>query len=164
MGAESIMLVVKIGGSAGIDLEAFLTDIASLDEPLILVHGANAELDALTRRLGTEPTLVTSADGQVSRFTDATTMDLFLMVYAGKVNKRIVEGLTRRGRKAVGLCGMDGGIVKARRKDAIRIVENGKRAGAAGRFRRKYREHRSVPAALPARRRLHSGSMPSGGQ
>ncbi|HZT97995.1 MAG TPA: [LysW]-aminoadipate kinase [Chloroflexota bacterium] len=120
------MFVVKVGGSAGIDLEAFLDDLATLEEPLVLVHGANAELDALTRRLGSEPRLVTSADGQVSRFTDDQTMDLFLMVYAGRVNKRIVEGLRRRGRNAVGLCGMDGGIVTGRRKDAIRVIENAK--------------------------------------
>jgi acetylglutamate/LysW-gamma-L-alpha-aminoadipate kinase len=120
------MHVIKVGGSAGIDLEAFLDDIATLDEPAVLVHGANSELDALTRRLGREPQLVTSADGQVSRFTDAETMDLFMMVYCGKVNKRIVEGLAGRGRRAVGLSGLDGGIVVGRRKPAIRIVENGK--------------------------------------
>ena len=120
------MHVIKVGGSAGIDLDAFLDDIAALDEPVILVHGANAELDALTRRLGREPRLVTSADGQVSRFTDSETMDLFMMVYCGKVNKRIVEGLALRGKSAVGLTGLDGGIVTGRRKPAIRIVEDGK--------------------------------------
>jgi acetylglutamate/LysW-gamma-L-alpha-aminoadipate kinase len=120
------MHVIKVGGSAGIDLEAFLDDIAALDEPVVLVHGANSELDALTRRLGKEPQLVASADGQVSRFSDSETMDLFMMVYCGKVNKRIVEGLARRGSRAVGLAGLDGGIVRGRRKPAIRIVENGK--------------------------------------
>jgi [amino group carrier protein]-L-2-aminoadipate 6-kinase len=120
------MYVIKLGGSRGIDVEAFLDDLAALAEPFVLVHGANAELDALSRRLGIEPRLVSSADGQVSRFTDPETMDLFLMVYAGRVNKRIVEGLAKRGRKAVGLTGLDGGVVSGRRKDAIRIVENGK--------------------------------------
>ena len=59
------MHVIKVGGSAGIDLEAFLDDIAGIEETVVLVHGANAELDSLTRRLGKEPQLVTSADGQV---------------------------------------------------------------------------------------------------
>jgi acetylglutamate/LysW-gamma-L-alpha-aminoadipate kinase len=118
--------VIKVGGSAGIDLDAFLDDIAALNEAVVLVHGANAELDALTRRLGREPRLVTSGDGQVSRFTDSETMDLFMMVYCGKVNKRIVEGLALRGKRAVGLTGLDGGIVRGRRKPAIRIVEDGK--------------------------------------
>lgn len=120
------MYVIKVGGSAGIDIEAFLDDVATLREPAILVHGANAELDALSRRLGVEPTMVTSADGQVSRFTDGRTMDLFLMVYAGRVNKRIVEGLIKRGRAAAGLTGMDARIVQGRRKDAIRVLEAGR--------------------------------------
>ena len=128
------MYVIKLGGSRGIDVEAFLDDLAGLDEPFVLVHGANAELDALSRRLGIEPRLVSSADGQVSRFTDPETMDLFLMVYAGRVNKRIVEGLAKRGRRAVGLTGLDGGVVTGRRKPAIRIVENGKRRILRGDF------------------------------
>jgi len=120
------MLVIKLGGSAGINTESFLDDLATMQEPLVLVHGANAELDALSRRLGLEPRLVTSSDGQVSRFTDPETMDLFLMVYAGRVNKRLVEGLAKRGRRAIGLTGLDDSLVVGRRKDAIRVVENGK--------------------------------------
>ncbi len=120
------MYVIKLGGSAGIDLDPFLDDLITVDEPFVLVHGANAQLDSLSRRLGIEPRLVTSADGQVSRFTDAETMDLFLMVYAGLANKRIVEGLARRGRRAVGLTGLDAGIIRGRRKDAIRVVVDGK--------------------------------------
>ena len=120
------MYVIKLGGSQGIDVEAFLDDLADVDEPFVLVHGANAELDALSRRLGIEPRQVSSPDGQMSRFTDRETMDLFLMVYAGRVNKRIVEGLMRRGVRAAGMTGLDGGVVRGRRKEAIRIVEDGK--------------------------------------
>jgi acetylglutamate/LysW-gamma-L-alpha-aminoadipate kinase len=119
-------LVIKLGGSAGIDTERFLRDLATLDRPYVLVHGANVELDALTRRLGIEPRLVTSSSGQVSRYTDQETMDLFLMTYAGRVNKRIVETLRREGVNAVGLTAMDGGIAVGRRKPRIRVVEDGK--------------------------------------
>jgi acetylglutamate/LysW-gamma-L-alpha-aminoadipate kinase len=119
-------LVIKLGGSAGIDVERFLDDLARLEKPHVLVHGANVELDALMRRLGVEPRLVTSSSGQVSRFTDQATMDLFLMAYCGRANKRIVEGLQRRGVNAVGLAGMDGGIIRGRRKARIRVVEDGK--------------------------------------
>jgi [amino group carrier protein]-L-2-aminoadipate 6-kinase len=119
-------LVIKLGGSAGIDLERFLTTLAGLDRPYVLVHGANVELDAFMRRLGLEPRLVTSSSGQVSRYTDGPTMDLFLMTYCGKVNKRIVETLQRHGVNAVGLSAMDGGMVRGRRKARIRIVEDGK--------------------------------------
>jgi len=119
-------LVIKLGGSAKIDLGNFLDDLATLNQPYVLVHGAHDELDLLSRNLGHEPRLVTSATGQVSRYTDAATMDLFLMAYCGKVNKRIVSALLRRGVRAVGLSGMDGGIIQARRKPRIRVVENGK--------------------------------------
>jgi acetylglutamate/LysW-gamma-L-alpha-aminoadipate kinase len=119
-------LVVKLGGSAGIDLERFLAGLATTGERFVLVHGANVELDALTRRLGREPRLVTSSSGQVSRYTDAETMDLFLMTYCGKVNKRIVETLQRHGVNAVGLAAMDGGTARGRRKPRIRVMENGR--------------------------------------
>jgi [amino group carrier protein]-L-2-aminoadipate 6-kinase len=120
------LVVIKLGGSAGIDVDRFLADLSRHDGPYILVHGANVELDALSRRLGIEPRLVTSSTGQVSRYTDQETMDLFLMVYCGKVNKRIVETLQANGVKAIGLSGLDGGIARGRRKPRIRVVENGK--------------------------------------
>lgn len=118
--------VIKLGGSAGIDTDRFLADLARLEGPYVVVHGANVELDALTRRLGLTPRLVTSSTGQVSRFTDAETMDLFLMTYCGKVNKRIVERLQSLGVNAVGLSAMDGRIAAGRRKPRIRIVEDGR--------------------------------------
>ena len=134
--AHDPLIVVKLGGSAGIDLDRFLAGLAELhtswpaaqDAPLqlVLVHGANVELDALMRQVGVEPRIVTSSTGQVSRFTDAATMDLFLMAYCGKVNKRIVETLQRHGVNAVGLSAMDGAVARGRRKPRIRIVENGK--------------------------------------
>jgi acetylglutamate/LysW-gamma-L-alpha-aminoadipate kinase len=120
------VIVVKLGGSKGIDVERFLAELADLDVPYLLVHGANVELDSLMREMGVEPRLVTSSTGQVSRYTDARTMDLFLMAYCGKVNKRIVETLQRHGVNAVGLSAMDGQIARGRRKPRIRIVENGK--------------------------------------
>ncbi len=122
------MLVVKLGGSAGIDPALTLDDLAALwpEQRIVFIHGANATLDEWTRRLGREPRLVTSSTGQVSRFTDRETMDLMLMVYAGLVNKRLVEGLQQRGVNAVGLTAMDGRIASGPRKDTLRAIENGK--------------------------------------
>lgn len=119
-------IVIKLGGSAGIDTERFLEALSHLERPYVLVHGANVELDALMRRVGVEPRIVTSSSGQVSRFTDAETMDLFLMMYCGKVNKRIVETLQGHGVPAVGLSALDGAIARGRRKARIRVVEDGK--------------------------------------
>lgn len=121
-------IVVKLGGSAGIDQQLTLDDLATLwpEQQIIFIHGANAALDAFIAAQGREPKLVTSAKGQVSRFTDQETMDDFLAIYAGRVNKRLVEGLQMRGINAVGITAMDGAIARGPRKDAIRIVEDGK--------------------------------------
>jgi len=123
------MLVIKLGGSRGIDTEAFVADLAAVvrgGEQVVFVHGGNKELDDLCARLGIPVRQVTSTTGQVSRFTDAETMDAFLMAYAGRINKRLVEKLQALGVNAVGLTAMDGRIAVGRRKSAIRILEEGK--------------------------------------
>ncbi len=123
------MLVIKLGGSRGIDVDAFVADLATVvkgGEQVVFVHGGNKELDDLCERLGIPVRQVTSASGQVSRFTDAETMDAFLMTYAGRINKRLVEQLQALGVNAVGLTAMDGRIASGRRKARIRIVEDGK--------------------------------------
>lgn len=122
------MLVIKLGGSVGIDPHQTLDDLSALwpGEDIIFVHGANAALDAFQRTMGREPRLVTSASGQVSRFTDRGTMDDLMAVYAGITNKRLVEGLQTRGVNAVGLTGLDGRIARGTRKEALRVVEGGK--------------------------------------
>lgn len=121
-------LVVKLGGSAGIDPAPTLDDLAALaaGERVVFIHGANARMDEVSRRLGLEPRQVRSAGGQVSRYTDAATMDVMLAVYAGLVNKRLVEALQARDVNAVGLSALDGRIATGRRKESLRYVEDGK--------------------------------------
>jgi acetylglutamate/LysW-gamma-L-alpha-aminoadipate kinase len=119
------VLVIKIGGSLT-NIDGLLQDIAGCKEPLILIHGGNKELNELSTKLGHPPRMVTSERGEVSRYTDVTTMDHFLMAYAGKQNKRIVESLRSLGANAVGLTAMDGGIAVGRRKPDIRIKEGEK--------------------------------------
>ncbi len=119
------MLIIKVGGSLA-QLDPLLRDVASWRDPLVVVHGANRELNDLATRLGHPPRLVTSERGELSRYTDAETMDYFMMAYAGKVNKRIVERLRGLGVNAVGLTAMDGGIAVGRRKPDLRIKEAGK--------------------------------------
>lgn len=120
------MLVIKIGGSRGINLDTFLADVPNISEQVVLVHGANYELNQISEQLGHPARLVTSSNGQKSRYTDRRTMEIFMMVYCGKVNKTIVEKLQSLGVNAVGLSAMDGGIARGRRKAQIRIVEDGK--------------------------------------
>ncbi|HYM51271.1 MAG TPA: [LysW]-aminoadipate kinase [Candidatus Limnocylindrales bacterium] len=119
------MLVLKLGGSLQ-QLDPLLRDIASRSDPMVIIHGANRELTELSTRLDHPPRMVTSPRGEVSRYTDAETMDHFLMAYAGKVNKRIVERLRALQRNAVGLTAMDGGIAIGRRKPDLRIREGDK--------------------------------------
>ena len=119
------MLVIKIGGSLT-DLNPLLADVAACRESLVLVHGGNKELNDLSTKLGHAPRMVTSERGEVTRFTDAITMDDFLMAYAGKKNKRIVERLRSLDANPVGLTAMDGGIAIGRRKPDLRIKEGGK--------------------------------------
>lgn len=120
------MLVIKIGGSKGVDLERFLADVPNVRQPMVLVHGANAELNQVSEQLGHPARMVTSSTGQVSRYTDRRTMEIFMMVYCGKVNKTIVEQLQGLSVNAVGLSALDGGIARGRRKQRIRVVEDGK--------------------------------------
>ena len=123
------MLVIKIGGGAAIGeggFANFAEDLATLSEPAVVVHGGNAELSALSARLGIPPRMITSSSGRVTRYTDAATMDAMLMTYCGKVNKRLVAALRAVGVNAVGLSAIDGGIGVGRRKPVLRGVEDGR--------------------------------------
>lgn len=119
------MIVVKVGGSVR-RVDPLLEDIAATTEQVVLVHGASRDLDDLSIRLGHPPRMVESPRGDVSRFTDTTTMDHFLMAYAGRANKRIVERLRRLGVDAFGMCGLDGGLVRGTRRPDLRIREGGR--------------------------------------
>ncbi|ABF44980.1 N-acetylglutamate kinase [Deinococcus geothermalis DSM 11300] len=123
------MIVVKVGGSAGIDYDAVCADLAALwqgGQRFVLVHGGSGETNRVAQALGHPPRFVTSPSGYTSRFTDRETLEIFEMVYCGKMNKGIVERLQRLGVNAVGLSGLDGRIFEGRHKDSVRAVENGK--------------------------------------
>ena len=120
------MLVVKVGGSEGIDYDAFLEDFAQY-ETTILINGGSHELNEVSTQLGHPPKTLTSVSGFTSRYTDRKTMDMFNMVYAGKMNKMIVEKLQALGINAIGLSGLDGRLFEGSRKKAIRVIENGKK-------------------------------------
>jgi acetylglutamate/LysW-gamma-L-alpha-aminoadipate kinase len=119
--------IVKIGGADDLNLPGIIDGLGRLDEPCLVVHGANAERDALAERLGTPPRVITSESGYSSVFSDETAIDLLMMSYAGRRNKRLVELARQRGLDAVGLCGLDGGVITARRNRGIRVAENGRR-------------------------------------
>jgi [amino group carrier protein]-L-2-aminoadipate 6-kinase len=123
------MIVIKVGGGAGIDYDALCADIAQLwaaGQRLVLLHGGSHETNLLAEHLGHPPRFVTSPSGYTSRYTDRETLEIFMMAYAGKVNKLIVERLQRLGVNAAGLSGLDGRLLEGKRKAIIRIVEDGK--------------------------------------
>ena len=112
------IVVIKYGGNAMINeqlKQQVMEDIALLwliGVKVVLVHGGGPEISDLMKKLGKKPEFV---DGL--RVTDKETVDIVQMVLAGKVNKSLVTLLQMKGGHAVGLSGMDGGIIEARIKD-----------------------------------------------
>ena len=124
------MIVIKMGGAEGVNLDAICQDVAGLvrqGQPVVVVHGGSAETNAISTRLGHPPRFVTSTSGFTSRYTDRETLEIFAMVTSGKINTLLVERLQRFGVNAFGLSGVDGRAILAQRKEAIRIVENGRK-------------------------------------
>ena len=111
-------VVVKYGGNAMISPElrrAVISDIILLHLVGIrvaVVHGGGPEISAMLKKIGKESKFV---DGL--RYTDQETMDVVQQVLCGKVNKDLVSTLNRMGGRAIGLCGMDGGLFQARKLD-----------------------------------------------
>ncbi|GGM69082.1 acetylglutamate/LysW-gamma-L-alpha-aminoadipate kinase [Halarchaeum rubridurum] len=123
-------VVVKIGGAKAVDPEGALADVAALaddGEDVVVVHGGSTMVDETLERLGIEPEYVETPGGVVGRFTDEATMEAFKMAMPGVVNTDLVAGLQNQGVDAVGLSGVDGGLLTGPRKSAVRVVEDGKK-------------------------------------
>ena len=112
---ENKRIVIKYGGSAMADKtlqNAIFRDLALLSSvgvQIVVVHGGGPEINQWLKKLGIKPVFL---DGL--RITDNETMDVVEMVLAGRVNKQIVSGINNHGNLAVGLCGIDGGLIEAR--------------------------------------------------
>ena len=107
-------VVVKYGGNAMINEElkdAVMSDIVLMQLVginVVLVHGGGPEISSMLKKIGKESRFIKGM-----RYTDAETMDIVQQVLAGKVNKQLVQHLERHSGRAVGLCGLDGGMLKA---------------------------------------------------
>ena len=112
-------VVIKYGGNAMVsdDLRhAVMSDIVLLSLVginVVVVHGGGPEINEMLTKINKESKFV---DGL--RYTDQETMDIVQQVLCGKVNKNLVATLNRMGGKALGLCGLDGGLFQAVKKDA----------------------------------------------
>ncbi|MDR2418659.1 MAG: acetylglutamate kinase [Treponema sp.] len=111
--------VIKYGGSAMINetlKTAVIEDLIRMarQERVILVHGGGPEIDAMLRRVNKVSRFVNGL-----RYTDEETMEIVQMVLCGKLNKEIAALIQAWGGRAVGLCGIDGGLLKARRIKSV---------------------------------------------
>ena len=111
-------VVIKYGGNAMINEELkqqVMEDIALLwliGVKVVLVHGGGPEISETMKKLGKQAVFI---DGL--RVTDKETVDIVQMVLAGKINKTLVNLIQMKGGHAVGLSGIDGGILEAKVKD-----------------------------------------------
>ena len=122
------MLIIKIGGAAGIDYGPLCADLAerwAAGERIVLCHGGSDGANRLGEQLDHPARFVTSPSGHTSRLTDRATLEIFMMATA-LLNRQLVERLRGLGVNALGLSGLDGGLLSGTRKSTIRIVENGR--------------------------------------
>ena len=109
--AKSRSVVVKIGGSTEADAAAIVQDIATLRREgveVVVVHGGGNALSDWLKRTGKTSEFVKGL-----RVTDSETLEIAVMVFAGKINKEIVSRFKAAGVPAVGICGADGYLLEA---------------------------------------------------
>ncbi len=112
------IIVVKYGGNAMINEElkdAVMGDIVLLSLigiKVVLVHGGGPEITDMLSKVGKKTEFVNGL-----RVTDKETVDIVQMVLAGKINKNLVNLIENKGGKAIGLCGIDGHMIKAEKLD-----------------------------------------------
>jgi len=122
-------MVVKCGGNALVAREQVCADVAALvrqGRRVVLVHGGSAEIERLGARLGIPQERLVSPSGVSSRLTAAATIEILLLALLGKVKPELVTWLLAQRVRAVGLSGVDGGLLRARRKPARRAVVDGR--------------------------------------
>ncbi len=112
------LVVIKYGGNAMVNeslKQQVMEDIVLLwliGVKVVLIHGGGPEISSMMEKLGKEPKFINGL-----RVTDKETIDIVQMVLAGKVNKDLVNLLQTKGGHAIGLSGIDGGILECQMKD-----------------------------------------------
>ena len=112
------IIVIKYGGNAMINeelKEAVMGDIVLLSLigiKVVLVHGGGPEITEMLNKVGKKSEFVNGL-----RVTDKESVEIVQMVLAGKVNKNLVNMMQNKGGKAIGLCGIDGHMIKAKKAD-----------------------------------------------
>ena len=135
--SKQALHIVKIGGNiidAPEALASFLTSFASIQGPKLLVHGGGKIATSMAADLGIQSQMI---DGR--RVTDAESLRVVTMVYAGWINKSIVASLQALQCNAIGLAGPDGAFVVSKKRNPVPIdygfvgdIEHVNAAGLAG--------------------------------
>jgi acetylglutamate kinase len=118
------IFVIKLGGELALNtglLDDIAQDISLLHQigvKVILIHGGGPQATELSERLGITQKII---DG--SRVTDEATLEVTKMVYAGKINHEILTVLRKHGAKSVGLSGIDGDVIIAKKRAPVEIVD-----------------------------------------
>lgn len=121
-------VIVKCGGNSGVDGVAVCRDVAELRDEgafVVVVHGGSTDIDRVAARLGVATRRMYASDGMSARYTDAATLEAVQLALAGVVKPRLVTALLQAGVSAIGLTGVDGGLVRARRRTAQRATVDG---------------------------------------
>jgi [amino group carrier protein]-L-2-aminoadipate 6-kinase len=123
------LIVVKCGGSDDIDPVRICADLAAqraAGTTVVLVHGGGTEVDRLARQMGVAVGTVRAPDGATGRHTDAGMLDVLTLAMTGRVKPRLLAALSASGVPAIGLTGLDAGLVRAVRKGPARTVRDGR--------------------------------------
>ncbi len=113
-GGKSTLYIIKIGGNIIDDekkLSSFLKDFSGIEGNKILVHGGGKLATKMAEQMNIPQQVI---DGR--RITDAETLKIVTMVYAGYINKNIVAKLQMNNCNAIGLCGADGDAILAHKR------------------------------------------------
>lgn len=146
-------MVVKVGGSIlgeGID-SSTLEDIQRVVErdKLIIVHGGGKEVTGIAQKMGKDQKFIVSPSGVRSRYTDRETASIYTMVMSGKINKEIVASLQKIGLNAIGLSGVDAGILQGYRKKKLIVAgENNRKRIIDGGYTGKIHDVNTEPITL----------------
>jgi acetylglutamate/LysW-gamma-L-alpha-aminoadipate kinase len=89
---------------------------------IVVLHGGSDLTNTLSERLGHPVRMITSPGGMVSRYTDSETLSIYAMAVAGQINTELVATLQQQSVNALGLAGVDGRLLLARRKSAVRSL------------------------------------------
>ena len=115
--------VIKIGGEVAHDhqhLYDFCEEVALCSQVgirVVVVHGGGKQATDMSEKLGIEAKMINGR-----RVTDENTLDIAKMVYAGKINVEILSSLRKAGIATVGLSGVDGNLISARRRPPKKVV------------------------------------------